>query len=197
MSANRVYDEKELLARIAEGDENAFSVLFETYLDRLKPFIEKLTVSPDDTREIIQETFVRIWLSRDKLQHVEHPSAYIFKIAANQYHMYIRRRLSQERAVSGYEETVPQSSNTTENTLRLNELHRLIQDAISKLPEKRRLIFHMSRNEGMSIREIATALDLSPKTVKNTLFTALTNIRQYLAAAGEAGWWLMLFLLFR
>lgn len=197
MSTNRVHNEKELLARIAEGDESAFSILFETYLDRLKPFIEKLTVSPDDTREIIQETFVRIWLSRDKLPQVEHPAAYIFRIAANQYHMYIRRRLSQERAVSGYEETIPQSSNTTENTLRLNELHRLVQDAISRLPEKRRLIFQMSRNEGMSIREIATALNLSPKTVKNTLFTALTTIRQYLAAAGEAGWWLMLFLLFR
>lgn len=197
MSANRVYNEKELLVRIAEGDEGAFSILFEAYLDRLKPFIEKLTASPDDTREIIQETFVRIWLSRDKLQHVEQPAAYIFRIAANQYHMYIRRRLSQERAVSGYEATVPLSSNTTENTLRLNELNRLVQDAISRLPEKRRRIFQMSRNEGMSIREIATALDLSPKTVKNTLFTALTNIRQYLAAAGEAGWWLMLFLLFR
>ena len=183
--------------RIAEGDEAAFSILFEAYLERLKPFIEKLTTSPDDTREIIQETFVRIWLSRDKLQHVEQPAAYIFRIAANQYHMYIRRRLSQERAVSGYEETVPQSSNTTENTLRLNELQRLVQDAVSRLPEKRRLIFQMSRNEGMSVREIATALDLSPKTVKNTLFAALTNIRQYLAAAGEAGWWLMLFLLFR
>ncbi|HEY8916088.1 MAG TPA: RNA polymerase sigma-70 factor [Chitinophaga sp.] len=197
MSANRVYNEKELLVRIAEGDEAAFSILFEAYLERLKPFIEKLTTSPDDTREIIQETFVRIWLSRDKLQHVEQPAAYIFRIAANQYHMYIRRRLSQERAVSGYEETVPQSSNTTENTLRLNELQRLVQDAVSRLPEKRRLIFQMSRNEGMSVREIATALDLSPKTVKNTLFAALTNIRQYLAAAGEAGWWLMLFLLFR
>lgn len=197
MSVKRVYNEKELFARIAEGDEGAFSILFDAYLDRLKPFIEKLTASPDDTREIIQETFVRLWLSRDKLQHVEHPAPYIFRIAANQYHMYIRSRLSQERAVSGYEATTPQTSDITENTVRLNELHRLVQDAISRLPEKRRLIFHMSRNEGMSIREIATALNLSPKTVKNTLFTALTNIRQYLAAMGEVGWWLMLFLLIR
>ncbi|WP_188316046.1 RNA polymerase sigma factor [Chitinophaga agrisoli] len=197
MSTHQAYNEKELLIRIAEGDEAAFSILFGIYLGKLKPFVEKLVVSEDDTREIIQETFVRLWLSRDKLPHVEHPSAYIFRIAANQYHMYLRRRLSQERAVAGYEKTVQPMSDNTEHTLRLHELQRLVQDAISRLPEKRRIIFHMSRNEGMSIREIAATLNLSPKTVKNTLFTALGNIRQYLAAAGEAGWWLILLFLIR
>ncbi|GEP98904.1 RNA polymerase sigma factor [Chitinophaga cymbidii] len=187
MTNNQSYDEHALLSRIAEGDEKAFTVLFDLYLGKLKPFVEKLSPSPADAREIVQETFIRLWLNRDKLPQVTNIGGYIFRIAANQYHMAVRRALLQDKTLDGFKTTIHHSANPTERTVRLNELQRLINEAVQRLPEKRRQIFRLSRNEGMTIAEIARALGLSPKTVKNTLFTALANIREYLAAAGELG----------
>lgn len=187
MTNNQSYDEHALLSRIAEGDEKAFTILFDLYLGKLKPFVEKLSPSPADAREIVQETFIRLWLNRDKLPQVTNIGGYIFRIAANQYHMAVRRALLQDKTLDGFKTTIHHSANPTERTVRLNELQRLINEAVQRLPEKRRQIFRLSRNEGMTIAEIARALGLSPKTVKNTLFTALANIREYLTAAGELG----------
>lgn len=155
-----------------------------------------MTQSPDDAKEIIQLTFVQLWLHRDKLPAVSNLSGYIFKIAANQYHSYIRKKLLIERTLAGYKSVNPTGDdNTTERTVRLNELQKLISEAIQQLPGKRRQIFKLSRNEGMTIAEIAQHLSLSPKTVKNTLYAALADIREYLAAAGEGGYiWLFAWL---
>lgn len=188
MSKILPYEEKELLSRIAEGDEEAFSILFYNYLGRLKPFVAKFTVAPADAREIIQETFVRLWINRDKLQQVSNPSAYIFRIAANQYHLLLRKQLSQEKAFKGYQTITSEVSDTTASTVRLKELQRLVNEAVARLPEKRRKIFLMSRVDGMTINEIATTLNISPKTVKNTINTALGYVRSYLTAAGESAW---------
>jgi DNA-directed RNA polymerase specialized sigma24 family protein len=63
-------DEKNLLQQIAQGDERAFTTLFYAYLTNLQPYIMKLTRSAEDTEEVIQETFMRLWMGRDKLDEV-------------------------------------------------------------------------------------------------------------------------------
>jgi RNA polymerase sigma-70 factor (ECF subfamily) len=64
------------------------------------------------------------------------------------------------------------------------ELRRLIQLAVDRLSPQRRLIFSMSREQGMKPAKIAAELDLSISTVKNSLSTALKEIRSYLRDAG-------------
>lgn len=188
-------EEKELLTRISEGDEAAFSILFYQYLGRLKPFISKYTRSDADLKEILQETFVRLWLNRDKLLSVDNPSAYIFRIAANQYQLKLRKDLAEQKALGGYKNSIPDSADTTINTVHSKQLQQLVQEAVNTLPAQRRKIFLMSRRDGLTFREIAAQLNISPKTVKNTVFAALSDIRTYLTAAGESSWCWMLLLI--
>lgn len=188
-------EEQQLLSRISEGDEAAFSILFYQYLGRLKPFISKYTRSDADLKEILQETFVRLWLNRDKLLSVDNPSAYIFRIAANQYQLKLRKDLAEQKALGGYKKSLPDAADTTINTVQSKQLQQLVQEAVNKLPAQRRKIFLMSRRDGLTFREIAAALNISPKTVKNTVFAALSDIRAYLAAAGESSWCWMLLLI--
>ena len=68
---------------IAEGDESAFTDLFNHYYPALRPFIWKFTGSQTDSEEILQETFIRIWLNRDKLPEIDNMRNWIFTIAAN------------------------------------------------------------------------------------------------------------------
>jgi len=180
-------DEKNLLRQIAQGDETAFATLFYAYLANLQPYIMKLTHSAEDTEEVIQETFIRLWMNRDKLDEIQTPHAWIFTVAANECYKYLKKKSSRRSGLSdlGKADTHPGTDQSTLHTIQVNEVNRLVMQAVSQLPLRRRRIYQMSRDEGMKIPEIATALRLSPNTVKNTLVNALGFIRKYLAAQGH------------
>jgi RNA polymerase sigma-70 factor (family 1) len=177
-------DEKSLAKQIAQGDEAAFSTLFYTYLDILEPFIMKLTRSAADTEEVIQETFIRLWMSRDKLEEVRSLHAWIYTIAVNECYKYLKKRSTRDNGLSAL--GMPSESDSSVlDGLHLKEVRQLVKEAVGQLSVGRRQIYQMSRDEGMKIPEIAKRLHISPNTVKNTLVTALRLIRQYLAKRGH------------
>jgi RNA polymerase sigma-70 factor (ECF subfamily) len=179
-------DEKNLLQQIAQGDEAAFSTLFYAYLDILQTFIMKLTRSATDTEEVVQETFMRLWMGRDKLAEVRSLHAWIYTIAANECYKFLKKRSSREQGLAPIEKLgeADEGDDTVMEGLDLKEVHRLIVEAVSRLPAQRRRIYQMSRDEGMKIAEIGERLGISPNTVKNTLVMSLGFIRKYLAERG-------------
>ena len=186
MPPSTLHDEKVLLQQIAHGDEAAFSTLFYAYYASLHPFIMKLTRSAEDTEEVIQETFLRLWLSRDKLLEVESPQAWIHTVAVNECYKFLKKRSSRKDGLAGLRSAEQkQDGEETLHALQLKEVKQLVTEAVSRLPHRRRRIFQMSRDEGMTIPQIAAELRISPNTVKNTLVTSLRTIRDYLAAKGH------------
>lgn len=182
---DNIYIDKALFQRISEGDETAFGILFNTSLMTLEPFIRKLVKSPDSAKEVIQATFLRVWLSRDKLSAIDHPKAWLYKVAANECYTYMRKEATEYRL----RETVVVSEDETDTATRrltLKELHAIIAEAVMLLSPQRRRIYQMSRNKGMKIPEIATELDLSPSSVKNALVFSLKAIREHLRKNGHA-----------
>jgi RNA polymerase sigma-70 factor (family 1) len=182
-----IMDEKELSHQIAQGDEAAFSTLFYAYVDILQTFIMKLTRSATDTEEVVQETFMRLWMGRDKLAEVHSLRAWIFTVAANECYKYLKKRSSRANGVTGLGKAdgVSGDDYSALDGLHLKEVKRLVAEAVSRLPASRRRIFHLSREEGMKIPEIAARLRISPNTVKNTLVVSLRFIRQFLAERGH------------
>ncbi len=178
-----VDNEKDLFAWIAKGDEAAFADLFNLFLPKLYPFIIKFTRSEQATREVIQETFLRVWLNRDKLDEIENPGGWLFKVASNECYTYARKMVLHAK-FSYPLLSEAGTATSTEDWLDLKELNQLISDAVDQLPPQRKKIYQMSRNEGKSIPEIAAALQISPNTVKNALVTSLKFIREYLIKAG-------------
>ncbi len=187
MHSRILSDEKNLLEQIAQGDEAAFSTLFHAYLDILQNFIMKLTRSATDTEEVVQETFMRLWMGRDKLAEVRSLHAWIYTIAANECYKYLKKRSSREYSVAPIGQTVEgeRSNDAVQEGLDLKEVRQLVIEAVGRLPVRRRRIYQMSRDEGMKIPEIAERLRISPNTVKNTLVTSLGFIRKYLADRGH------------
>jgi len=179
-------NERLLLKQIAEGDEQAFAVLFYRYLPVLQPFALKFTKSADAAEEIIQDTFLRVWLNREKLEDIENVKAWLYKYASNECLNYLRKTLKQAKAIDNLSIDHPKQSNNTTETINLNDLNSLVAEAIHKLPNQRKKIYQMSRSEGMNISEIAAALDLSPNTVKNALVISLKTIREHLNKHGVA-----------
>lgn len=176
--------EGELIEKIVEGDEQAFSVLFFKYLPVLQAFATKFTKSDDAVEEIIQDAFLRVWLNRDKLAAVENVRAYLYKYVSNECLSYLRKKLKDDKITDAFAAKHEHSHNNTSETIDLNEVTKIIAAAVEKLPDQRRNIYQLSRRDGKTIPEIAEMLHVSPNTVKNALVTALKSIRIHLDQHG-------------
>jgi len=178
-----LYEHQSLFQQVSEGDERAFNRLFHLFLPKLYPFIIKLTRSEDVTEDIIQDTFIKVWLSRDRLAEIENPGGWLYTLAANKCYDYLRTSALRDKLFAPEANTMA-AVDSTQAWLDSKELKRLIELAVNELPAQRKKVYQMSRNQGMSIPEIAAALDLSPHTVKHTLAASLKAIREYLNGHG-------------
>jgi len=176
-----IYEEKDLLAKIAEGNEMAFRQLFHQYNQILQPFITKLTRSDQAAEEVMQEVFLKIWMYREKLPLVENPKAYIIRIVSNESFNYLRRLAKDNRLLEKMKHSPVAGSPTPEQIFASRETEQLIHEAVDQLPSACQEIYLMSREQGKRIPEIASRLQLSDSTVKNQLVKALKIIRLYIA----------------
>lgn len=172
---------------ISDGDERAFATLFNHYYCLVRPFVWKFTQSPRDTEEILQETFIKIWLHRYKITEIENLRAWIFKIASRECLYTLRKNLHYRQKMSALQMGIPAEAleETPADLVQTAEISRIVQKAVDQMPVQRKRIYQMSRDEGMKPGEIAEALSLSVSTVKNVLSTSLKYIRDRLAAAGH------------
>lgn len=173
-----MYTEKELLELASKGDQAAFSTIFMCYKDKLYTFLFRLTNSPEQTEDIIQEAFMKLWQNREQLPQIEHFSAYLFQITRNRA-INAFKRLAKESSILAEINLrpVPDASNPS-TVLAFKELKQLLHQALQQLPPRQQLIFRLSREQGLKHEEIAAQLNLSTSTVKNHLVQALRKIRQ-------------------
>jgi len=179
--ATTIYEEKDLLGRIARGDEIAFRQLFHHYHRLLRPFVVKLTRSDLAAEEVLQEVFLKIWLYREKLAHVDNPKAYIVRIVSNESLNYLRTLAKNNRLFEEIQQIPMQEYSSPEQALAYRETEKLIREAVQQLPKGCQQVYRLSRDEDKRIPEIASALKLSDSTVKNQLVKALKIIRLHIA----------------
>ncbi|WP_423737911.1 RNA polymerase sigma factor [Chitinophaga caseinilytica] len=175
----------QLFNRISEGDEEAFGILFRTSVSALLPFILRMVKQQAAAEEVVQASFLRVWLSRDKLSEVEQPKAWLYKVVANECYTWMRKEAREMRLRAGAAAGEEQTDDSLQAELSMRETRRLVAEAVAKMPAQRKRVFTMSRQQGMKIPEIAEMLGLSPNSVKNTLVLALKDVRAYLSRHGR------------
>lgn len=178
LSSHILHNEKNLLIQIANDDEDAFTKIFFHYLPRTQPFILKITKSKEVTEEIIHDVFLSIWMNRKKILEIDNFQAYIFTAAANKTFTYLKKLSKERKKIISINLT--EESNITEESINLKESTELVKQAVAHLPPQRRLIFKLSREEGLSHDEISEHLNISKNTVKNQIVQALQFIKDYL-----------------
>jgi RNA polymerase sigma-70 factor (family 1) len=172
------YDDKALFLKIAEGDEKAFTELFHTYTPKLFPFVFKLTRNEHLAEEMIQETFLRLWVNRAELVNVKEPASWVFKIAANVSITWLRKQSNRQRLLTAVE--LKEASDTVVDKLETKELALIISKAVEGLPDRRREIYRLSREQGLNHQQIAEKLKLSTNTVANQIGISLKFIREFI-----------------
>lgn len=187
--------ERELVEQLKEGSRKAFDQLYHRYFEQLYAYCLKYTKRIDATEEIVQETFIQLWLNReriresDKLRHLlfvmaRHRLINAFRRTANSVsyedYLHYRNILTNERG--------------SDKMIEYDEFLQMIRAAMASLPENQQRIIRLSRIEGMKNGEIAKVLGRSEQTVKNQLSLGLKALREKLE--GKIPFPLLLLLLF-
>ncbi|NLR77307.1 RNA polymerase sigma factor [Chitinophaga eiseniae] len=173
-----------LLERIAEGDEQAFSLLFRELAPVVRTHIRCIIQEDEEALEVLQETFIRVWLQRDKLPQIEHLTAYIKQIAARQCFTLLHNNAVRKKRLGEHQ---PEAivNNEAESLLSYKEAQEVLSEAVASLPAQRKQIYLLSRSQGLTSAEIAAQLNLSHSYVRNALSTAQQFIRERLRQAGK------------
>jgi len=181
---DNVHNDKLLTTRIAEGDETAFTELFYDYLPLIKSIILKLTNEEQAVDDLVQEIFLKIWLTREQLPEIERLKNWILHLAYNQTFNWLRQKRVRSNIVGGISDENIQPVDTTTDPASLEETRRLIATAIDQLPQQAYRVYQLNRQYGYSIADIAEQMNLSKQTVKNTLNRAVKAIRGHLKTNG-------------
>ncbi|GAA4780535.1 RNA polymerase sigma-70 factor [Olivibacter ginsenosidimutans] len=165
------------LQKITEGDESAFSILYHKYWESLFKYVIRILQDEDEVADVIQETFVTFWELRSTLDRIRSAKAYLFIMARNFAFKRLRENLKKkenfERFVAFYGEALHQADDVFD----IKELNKLLEGAISALPERMREVFLLSRKEHLSYKEIADRLQISDLTVKKQINNALKALK--------------------
>lgn len=189
-------DERTLLQLAIAGDMDAFTRLYVHYYPRLYRFIFFINRQHEDTEEIVQDVFLKVWARRDSLSGVRSLEDYLFRMAKNRMVDLLRKNQSGRKAIHHLQQKDVLLDNPTEAAVAYREYHRMAREAITHLPERRKAVFLLSTEEGLSLDEIAARLRISRSAVKKHLSTATAQVKDYLRLHAEwtAGMLALIFL---
>lgn len=180
MDSSIQYNDKEIMKLISEGDKGAFTQLFKRYTPKLVPFISGLTKSDCITDEIVQETFLRAWLNREKLTTVNDPETWIFRITASVCYSFLKELMAENTIINIVRHESHYSNNEVVESARLYKLAVDIHHAIHNLSPEQKKVYRLSREHGMKVPEIADELAISPNNVRNLLNSSVEFLHDYL-----------------
>ncbi|MHC1779414.1 MAG: RNA polymerase sigma factor [Bacteroidales bacterium] len=171
--------EKELLHKIAGGDETAFKYLYEKYSDRIYSLSVILTHSEYMAEEIIQDVFCILWKNRRELPEIDYINSYIRKVTANVACNYLRRLTTEKIILRSILNETSQISESCEHSVINSEIQKIVEKAICNLPPQQRRVYILSRHQGLKQEEVAKRMGISVYTVKEYMKYAVISIRKF------------------
>ena len=174
-----IHNEDELLFQLKNGDQEAFSRLFNHYRPVVYNVAYKFLKSPVLAEEIVQDVFLKIWLKRNEMDAIKDFNAYLFIMARNFVFDRIKK-MSYETEARSVLKTETFFIDDTEYLVRQHECQQLLKEAIELLPPQQKSVYNLAKVEGLSQERIAEQMKLSKLTVKKHMAMALQAIRKYL-----------------
>lgn len=172
-------NEKQLFDQLKKGDEKAFEVIFHSYYASLCLFAFQFLNDDEKAEEIVQDFFVNVWSKRKILNIDSSVKNYLFRSVKNLCLNRLQHERIKEKHAKSVKENFHQEINESDYFLEVG-LNEKIAESIASLPEKRREIFKLSREEGLKYKEIADRLNISVKTVETQMGLALKHLREKL-----------------
>jgi RNA polymerase sigma-70 factor (ECF subfamily) len=184
MLSSTELSDQQLIRLIKNGDRVAFTEVYKRYAESLAGFAASKLYNLDDARDVLHDLFVKLWEDRYTLSVNDNLKSFLF--AAIRYKIIdkIRRNVTRQEYDVLLQALAEPQTNGVEHQLEAKEIQQLVDQSLEQLPARTKQIYQLSRNEHLSITEIARQLNLSEQTVKNQLSIALKHLRQAIAGLG-------------
>ncbi|MEH6305083.1 RNA polymerase sigma-70 factor [Olivibacter sp. CPCC 100613] len=177
-------EEKDLILLIKGGNEIAFRQIYDRYRTKIVSFACRFLKNEEDAEEIMQETFIRFWQARDKLDHSFTAAPLLFTISRRLVLNELRKIAKSEKAIAQLSKKTEELDQLSQDIMVAKEIDEKSKEALNYLSPQQKVIFCLSRYEGLSHDQIAEQLHISPNTVNNHLVESLKKIRKHLLRYG-------------
>ena len=169
------------LTALSNGCVKEFDALYLSFYPKVKSFLNGMIGNRDDAEDVAQEVFINLWNGRKSLANVLNLNAYVYQSVKHELFTFLRKK--RERSSDNVEDCYDVSSDEDLNAIVYShELEVLIDQLIEGMPHQRKLVFVMSRKEGLSTEEISVRLGLSKRTVETHISLALATLRKGILA---------------
>lgn len=173
-------NEKDLVARFNDSDQEAFGQLYQLYSGRLFGYLIKLVKSDLHAAELLQDTFIKLWDNRRNVDPNQSFRSYLFRIAENNVYDFFRKAARDKRLQEAIINSACEMYKHVEEELFTKQNEQILQDAINLLPPKRRQVFQLIKIEERSYDEVSALLNISTSTINDHIVKATKYIRENL-----------------
>ncbi|MCC8187341.1 MAG: RNA polymerase sigma-70 factor [Bacteroides sp.] len=172
--------ERDIILKVKQGDKTAFSLLYTRYWKQVYGFTCLYIHSVDDAEEIVQEVFIRLWEHRSVLDEEKKPDGMLFIMTRNLIFNRYRKSLNEQFLIETIASAWDIADGAVAEEVETEDLRQYIRTLVEMLPQRQQEVFHLSRNEGLSYKEIAEKLHITPKTVERHINEVLKQLRRKL-----------------
>ncbi len=167
----------ELAKLLKEGDMTAFDMLYHKYCRKLYNFVLMYLKQTEDAEEIVQDVFVKIWESKNKINENESFESFLFTIAYNATMSLLRKRVRDVKSREYLRNFQEVEEDKLVDEIHFKEISNKVDSLLKDLTPRQKEIFLLSREDGLSHKEIAKKLNISENTVNNHLVTSLKYLK--------------------
>ncbi len=177
MAAYSSYSDQELTALLKQGDQYAYTEIYNRYEPMIYIFTYKRIGDREEAKDIVHEVFMYFWEQHQDLVFTSGLLPFMYGSVKNKILNRIKHKKVLARYIDAFQGYLELSTENADDLLRHNELSILIEKEIAALPEKMRQVFELSRKTNYSRKEIAAQLNLSEETVKSHMHHALKLLK--------------------
>ncbi|MBX3257880.1 MAG: RNA polymerase sigma-70 factor [Chitinophagaceae bacterium] len=179
MPGENNHDDFLLIQRLRQNDAAAYIELYNRYHVKMYNWLIRFVKLPDLAEDIIQETFLKIWEIRHRLQPQQSFPAYLYRISRNKAFKLLKKISRDEKLRSRILIRSAVEVNDPEKNFQWQQYQQLLDNAINRLPAQRQKVFKLCRHNNKTYDEVANDLGISRNTVKEHMIKAMQDIRQY------------------
>lgn len=177
MQLLETYPDEVLLTLLKDGNEKAFSTIYDRFSMLLFIYACRICKDENVAEDITQEIFIYLWDKRHSLEVKSSLSAYLYSSVRYKFLDLVDKQKVRSDYINTFKKFIDVGNYSTDDYINEKELKGLIEKEIAQLPSKMQEVFSLSRDHGLSHKEIAAYLSISEKTVKNQVTNALRILK--------------------
>ena len=171
----------DLIKLLKKGDMAAFDAIYNKYSYKLHEFVLRYLKQEEDAEDIVQVVFIKIWEARGKIDVYASFESFLFTIAYNSTMSLLRKRVSEPKSRE-FLKSLQQiyTADQVIDEIQFKELNQKVQTLLNQLTPRKKEIYLLSREEGLTHKEIAQKLKISESTVNNHLGSILKFLKSHI-----------------